>query len=373
MKLLIIDENYPHLDNLMGNVFVHVRAKEYAKKHQVRVVSFFRKQRCFNYEGIEIEMADSIKTIQQSIQEYNPDRILIHFYHSWMLEHIIKGSEVPVLIWVHGYEALGWYRRLFNFTLYSPVLLSYILKNTIQQFNFRKLIHYSNASEKVRFCFVSEWMRKITEVDTLSRIKNKVILPNPIDTDLFKFSQKHPDLRKKILLLRSFETRKYANDLSIAAIHILASKPYFQDLSFTIIGKGQLFRKLTRTLINYSNVTLKETAVRQILIPVLHKEHGIFLCPTRQDAQGVSMCEAMSSGLIPITSRNTAIPEFVTDQESGFLTSSPQQIAAAIEKIYYNPDLFTAISKKSSESIKNISGFQETIKNELNFIEYEHN
>jgi len=30
MRLLILDEGYPHLDHLMGDVFVHVRAKEYA-------------------------------------------------------------------------------------------------------------------------------------------------------------------------------------------------------------------------------------------------------------------------------------------------------------------------------------------------------
>ena len=48
---------------------------------------------------------------------------------------------------------------------------------------------------------------------------------------------------------------------------------------------------------------------------VLIVNNGIFICPTRQDAQGVSMCEAMSSGLVPITLYNTAIPECLPNDE----------------------------------------------------------
>ena len=368
MKLLILDENYPHLQNLMGDVFVHVRSKEYAKEHEVKVFSFFHNPAKLNYEGIEIEMFDRIETLVEAIKKFSPDKLLIHFYQSWMLEQVIKKMQVPVIIWVHGYEALGWYRRLFNYSWYSPVLFKYIIRNTIQQYNFRKLINYSNLTGRVKFVFVSDWMRSVTETDSFLTIKSKNIIPNPIDTDLFSYREKHPDLRKKILLLRSFSTRKYANDIAIEAILLLSKKPFFKELKITIIGKGPLFKSLTKRLDKFSNVELQERSVRQIMIPELHSDYGIFLCPTRQDAQGVSMCEAMSSGLIPITSNNTAIPEFVNDKETGFLTSNPEEVAKAIELLFQYPDIFQKMSLETATSISKICSLQNIVNQELKLI-----
>jgi glycosyltransferase involved in cell wall biosynthesis len=370
MKLLILDENYPHLDNLLGDVFVHVRAKEYARKHHVKVFSFFHEPRVLMYEGIEVEMFIDKRKLAEAVNAFNPDRILIHFYQSWMLNLIIKTSSVPIIIWVHGYEALGWYRRLFNYTWYSPVLLNYIKKNTYQQLQFRKLIRFANRTGSVQFVFVSDWMRRITECDTLSTMNRKTIIANPIDIDLFSFESKGVELRKKILLLRSFSSNKYANDISVNAIQLLSNKPFFSELQFTVIGQGQLFKKITEPLKKFKNVELQERVVRQIMIPELHAQNGIFLCPTRQDAQGVSMCEAMSSGLVPITSDNTAIPEFVLDGETGFVTKDAKGVANAIELMYNHPHLFQKLSEQTSSSIKLMCSLQTIVAKELKLIEY---
>lgn len=369
MRLLILDENYPHLDNLMGDVFVHVRVKEYAKKHQVKVFSFFHKPQVLIYEGIEVEMFSDVHKLAIAVKAFKPDKILIHFYQSWMLDQIIQICSVPVIIWVHGYEALGWYRRLFNYTWYSPVLLNYIKKNTYQQLQFRRLILFANRTNQIQFVFVSDWMRRITEYDTMTTIKHKSIIANPIDVDLFELKDKDPELRKKILLLRSFGTNKYANDISAKAIQQLSSESFFNELQFTIIGYGSLFKKITDPLKKFKNVELQERAVRQIIIPELHAQNGVFLCPTRQDAQGVSMCEAMSSGLVPITSDNTAIPEFVTDSETGFLTKNVREVANAIKVLYYHPQLFQKLSEQASKSIIRTCSLSAIVTLELKLIE----
>ena len=204
MKLLILDDNYPHSDNLFGDVFVHVRVKEYAIKHTVKVIAFFHSNAEIIYEGILIEVCNSVEDIYNSIKMYQPDKLLIHFYQSWMLNHILKKFSVPAIIWVHGYEALGWYRRLFNYSWYSPVLLKYIQENTQQQYHFRKLINYSNINAQVQFVFVSNWMKNITEQDTFTKIKRYSIIANPIDTNLFSYKEKSVELRKKVLLLNLF-------------------------------------------------------------------------------------------------------------------------------------------------------------------------
>jgi len=369
MRLLILQDNYPHQDNLLGSVFAHVRVKNYAKQHTVKAISFFHPPRTILYEGIEIEFADSEQSVLDAVLQWKPDKILVHFYQSWMLDKIFLKANVPVIIWVHLFEAIGWYRRLFNYTLFAPLFFKYVWANTKQQFQFNRLVRYSNKTGSIQFVFVSNWIRKACEQDILCRVKNKQVIPNPIDTDLFAYHEKDSGQRKKILLLRAFTSPKYANDISIETVQLLSEKPFFNDLGFLFIGKGPYFKSMTEPLKKFSNVELREGAVQHQLIPALHKEYGLFLCPTRQDSHGVSMCEAMSSGLIPLTSNNSAIPEFVTDGHSGFLTNSAADIAACIEKLYNNPAMFSQMSANAAKHARQTASLKDVLEKEMSIIE----
>src|SRR5262249_9196888 len=148
-----------------------------------------------------------------------------------------------------------------------------------------------------RFVFVSDWMRRVTEIDTLTRLPMSHVIANPIDPQCFPYRVKPPHLRRRILLLRPFESRKYANDLAVKAIVVLSRRAEFKECEFMICGQGPLFAELTRPLRRFANVVIDEGFRTHEEIRGLHARHGVFLCPTRQDAQGVSMCEAMCSGL----------------------------------------------------------------------------
>lgn len=284
-----------------------------------------------------------------------------------MLSGFIKEINCPVIIWVHGIEALGWYRRLFNFKNVKQ-FGRYILWNTKQMFNFRKLISYSNNSHKVFFVFVSNWMKRITQTDSLKRISNFYLVANPIDTNIFRYSEKTVENRKKILLIRSFDSKKYANDIAIDAILKLSQKDIFQELTFEIYGKGKYFEPLTQKIKDFPNVKLHNCFLENKDIPEVHKGFGIFLCPTRQDAQGVSMCEAMSSGLVPISSRNTAIPEFLENGVTGFMTKSAQEVADRIEYLYLQPEQFLKLSQAASKQIQTLAGHTVIMDREMEII-----
>ncbi|GAA4753346.1 glycosyltransferase family 4 protein [Flavisolibacter ginsenosidimutans] len=370
MRLLILDQNYPHLENLMGDVFVHVRAKEYAKRHEVKVFSYFQEPSEIVYEGISLQRFDNVDALAAAVKEYKADKILIHFYQPWMLEKIIRQVNVPVIIWVHLFEAIGWYRRLFNYTLYSPVFFRFVLKNIRQQYRFRQLINYANRTSRIRFVFVSDWIRRTAEKDTLTKIKAFDVIPNPVDISLFAYRPKNDEQRKKVLVLRSFDSRKYANDVYVKGLLLLSKKKAFQDFTFTIIGKGPLFEKTLAPLRLFKNIEITNGAVRQVLIPALHEQYGVFLCPTRQDSHGVSMCEAMASGLVPIASNNSAIPEYVEHNKSGYLTNnSAQQIAGALEELLEKPDKFLQMSKSAAEKVRERCNIENISKKELAIIE----
>ncbi len=362
----MLDSDYPSAEHKYGDVFVHTRVKEYQEHSFVKVVSFFRDWQDYEYDGVQVFHAPRIEDVIRLFKEFNPDRVFIHFYNR-KLFNFIKSINVPVIIWVHGYEALGWYRRLFNYTPYQLLRhLHHIIPPNIRQMKgFRKMVKYSNRNNRVKLVFVSDWMRKIAQTDSFLRIKNYVIIPNPIDIDLFEYKPKNIEDRKRILMIRSFASKKYANDVAIEAILLLSTMPFFKELSFSIYGRGKYFKSLTEPLCDFQNVELHETFLDNSDIPGIHKRYGVFLCPTRQDAQGVSMCEAMSSGLVPVTSYSTAIPEFVDHMQSGILTNDAKELALAIEQLYKNPGLFLSLSVNASKSILGKCEIANVVKREL--------
>jgi glycosyltransferase involved in cell wall biosynthesis len=169
-------------------------------------------------------------------------------------------------------------------------------------------------------------------------------------------------------LIRSFDSKKYANDIAVDAILLLKDKDFFKDLSFTLYGKGKYFQPLTGQIKHLPNVALHNYFLENKDIPNIHAQHGIFLCPTRQDAQGVSMCEAMSSGLVPISSDNTAIPEFIVQGKSGFLSQSAEEIAAYIEELYRGPEKFLQLSEEAARHIRAISSTDFVVNKEISLI-----
>lgn len=370
MRLLLIDDNYPSEDNLYGDVFAHVRVKEYIKAFSQIIVaaSLSTKKPDYIYEGVKVKSVGSIHGLIDLMENYKPNVVLIHFATFPIIRKIIFRYDLPYIIWVHGFEALGWYRRLFNFKSIVH-FLKYIKGNVIQLYYFRKLVKRSNKGANIHFVFISNWMRKIAEADCLIRVKKYSIIPNPINNELFSPEEKQTELRKRILMIRPFYSKKYGTDIVTKAMKILKTKPFFNELHFTIYGKGSTKSELSKFFDDDDGVVVRDGFLTQGNIRKLHQEHGIFLSITRQDAQGVSMCEAMSSGLVVITSDNTAIPEFVEHNRSGILTDNqPQTVATAIEYLYHNPEKFQKIGKNASDSIITKSGIEMVIRQETDLI-----
>jgi glycosyltransferase involved in cell wall biosynthesis len=371
MRLLVIDDNYPAEDNLYGDVFAHVRVKEYIKTYPRSLVAahLSSSRSDYNYEGVQVKCVGSIEGLVELVTNYRPDIILIHFATFPMIRQVVFKFNLPYIIWVHGFEALAWYRRLFN--LKDPIhFLRYIKGNLIQLYYFRKLIKRSNDGANIRFVFVSEWMRKTTETDCFIKVKKHSIIPNPINDTLFNPQEKPVELRKNLLMIRPFDSKKYGTDIVTKAMQKLRAKTFFKDLHFTIYGNGSTQSEMFRLFGKDDNVIIKDGFLTQREIRELHKQNGIFISVTRQDAQGVSMCEAMSSGLVVITSNNTAIPEFVQDKISGMVTDNdPETVANVIEELYRTPEKFREVSGNASASIIKKAGIEAVIKLELQLIE----
>ncbi|MFS3928318.1 glycosyltransferase family 4 protein [Priestia flexa] len=370
---LVLTNVYPEKNNLYRNMFVHRRAELYQENGasvdifrlnaKETSLAYYKFNNTFVLSGGKEELTNVLNA-----KKYK--KILIHFVDHHMIEAIeaSQAAKTPILIWIHGVETEKWYRRWFNFSGDAAALEKTLasIKENKKRTDFMKSV-YESKTLNIKFIFVSKWFKEaVAEADTNAFVEDYSIIHNVVDDKMFDYVPKDANQRKKILSIRPFASHKYANDLSVKAILALSKKDYFEEFEFNIYGHGVLFDTTLEPIKHFSNVHIHNYFLPQTEIAKLHKEHGIFLCPTRLDSQGVSMCEAMSSGLIPITNGVTAIPEFV-DDECGCLAGreDSQGLADAIDFLYHHPEEFQKKSHEAAKRMRKQCSIEKVINEEL--------
>lgn len=367
MRILICSlYGYPSPSDIYKSGFVHQRVIGYQKAgHECIVFSMANEEKDYEYDGVRVCQGNSDK-LTRVFNLFKPDILFTHFvnpnYIKWLeLENI----KTPQVVWIHGFDALSWKRRLFNFTMKKEFLkfIYYNIKNRSSWSN--SLKNKTDIWGTVSFVFVSEWMKKIAQADLGYIFNNSSIIPNPINNEHYEFTEYDDSRRLKALFIRSFDSKKYATDTAINAITILSKSTMFNQFEFSIYGTGKLFDKQTEVLKKFPNVSLHNHFLEQKEIPSMHQKHGILLCPTRQDSQGVTMCEGMSSGLTVIASENTAIPEFMPDG-CGYKANTARELAKVLEHIAANPKEAKLFARRGSEFIQKKCNYDLIIEKELN-------
>ena len=353
-KHLLVTNHYPAYDDLYRNGFVHTRVTAY-KEQGVHVDVFrLRNNESLSYNEFEnIDVITGAKTTLATLLESGTyTSVLVHFLDAQMWEVLRKHIDhIKVTVWVHGAEIQPWWRREYNYSTDEQLALGKLDSEKRMSF-WRELLQPMPANLKL--VFVSRYFAEEVMEDLGFRIPEDhyEIIHNPINTELFSYEEKPVEQRKKILSIRPYASRTYANDLSVKAIQLLAQKPFFTELEFTMIGDGPLFEETLAPLRQYPNVRIQRGYLSQSQIALTHKDFGIFLCPSRMDTQGVSRDEAMASGLVPVTSAAGAIPEFV-DQASGYVCEpeSHTGLSEAIESLFFNGELFARKSANARQRV----------------------
>lgn len=370
---LIVTNVYPEKNTYYQNMFIHKRVLGYKEKGLK--VAIYRLNTSpvsvanYEYEGVPVFIGGE-GVLSALLDTIAVKKVLFHFINEKMYRAVrnSKARNTPKIVWVHGFETTKWYRRWFNFYDNPKSLrdsLEHAERNQ-QQLDFMHDI-YTAKDDDIKFIFVSKWYKEnVAEKDTSTIIGNYRIIHNLIDDSLFNYVEKPAEQRLRILTVRPFASRTYANDLTVKAILSLKDRPFFNELVFDIYGQGPLFDEVVEPLRNIPNVHLHNYFLSQQQIAEQHKTHGVFLCPSRMDSQGVSLGEAMSSGLVPVTSAVYAIPEFI-DESCGFLAEGEDYkgLADAIEYLYKHPEVFLEKSAKSAERIRYQCGKNKMIQQEI--------
>lgn len=100
----------------------------------------------------------------------------------------------------------------------------------------------------------------------------------------------------------------------------------------------------------------------------LFSNYGFYISTTRMDSQGVNMMEAMSAGLVVVTTDNSSKREFIEDFKNGILGTFANEIADKLNKVANDTNLFLAIAKKGRESIEELD-IKKTVTKELKLLQ----
>lgn len=358
MKLVIITSRYPRKNNPYNHMFVHVRAKYFQKMNvDVNVFVPSKSTSTYEFDGIKVHQLPS-KEIISNIKEY--DLTYLHLLNTYFLiksggyliYQYLKKNKFPFAMYVHGSEILKYPEYLFDFNFSLRGILKYFYINFWTHSRMKQFVSEANKKNNTLFLFPSNWMKNHTEKVLNEKLNQFEIIPNGIDTNLFKFSNSF-EKRKKLLMIRPLSDIKYGFDLAIEMMRYLPS-----DFSLTIYGKGKFEKQCHELISKYKlngRVSIKNTFIERENLPELFSKYGLFIATTRFDSHGVIMCEAMSSGLLTVSNPVSAIPEFVKDGINGISDNSMQEIAKKIIHATTNENLFKTITQNARSSMEKIS------------------
>ncbi len=313
-----------------------------------------------------IRPADLVSTLDAVAQSGSP--VLAHSPTPQALDELhdrIPGDRLAV--WFHGYEVRDYRRLQGNSTTREMFAIRHI-RDAQNRDRFRAAapVFTDPAVTKV---FVSRTQVRYSEFDVGVAATNVEVIPNHIDTDTYRARERSPEEARRILLLRGFAQRNYANDVALRALEICSRRDGFSDLDITVRGYGTHFRSEVAGVRQFSNVSVQEGFSSPAQMAALHDAHGIFLCPTRYDTQGVMLGEAMASGMASITNPVAAIPEF-TDDTCSLLPrgNDPWAFGDALWHLVQHPDVLPRLSRNAAARVERQCGRAATIDREIELI-----
>lgn len=181
--------------------------------------------------------------------------------------------------------------------------------------------------------------------------KNFNFIPNGIDMHEFVQKEEYRNSSEAVfhvLTVSRLIKRKRIEDL-LNAIKVLISKGLYINL--TVIGKGKnefRLKELTKKLGISGSVYFKGY-VSHSELPRYYNNADVFVLPSLNEGMSNTALEAMASGLPLILTNVGGTAELI--KGNGFIvdTQNPEQIANALRRLYFDPQLNKTMGLQSRE------------------------
>lgn len=248
------------------------------------------------------------------------------------IREAIKNKK-PSVLEVHGVYA----ERGFLLHAIQDIYLHAIGKWIFSNSTLIRCLHKDDAAELAKFG---------TPLDKIR------IIPNAVDTDLFKPSEKREE--NSLIWVGRMVPEKGLTYL-IKALNIVVKEHSLKDISLKLVGDGPqlpFLLKLVRKFDLSKYVRFLGSRSRKEVANMLARS-SLFVFPSLREGMPLSVLEAMSCGLPVIGSRVIGLKNLVVDGHNGLLVPprDPRSLANAIALLITDSTLKERLSKNAREYV----------------------
>lgn len=358
MKIAILTSRYPSQEQPYNHMFVHTRARNLQKNCSVTVFVPSNQSENYVYEGITVVKTSNKKIIDLAA---DADLLYLHLLNIYpfskesglpIYQYIIK-KNLPHAIYIHGSEVQKYGQYGFDFDFSIRQITKFFFKDFFVIPHMRLFFKKTNKRRNNLVLFPSKWMKSTAEKSLNIKFDNYRIIPNGIDTDFFDLRQELAINPRRMVSIRSFSSEVYDIKKTIELMSLLPD-----DYTLDIYGEGKLILKYKKLIVKM-NLKKRVKIIPKFLdhenMKKTFRSYDLFISTTRFDSQGVTMLEAVSSGLLLVTINNSSREEFIEDGVTGLLANNVYELSNKIVEITNNNALFQKVVLQGSSKMKDLS------------------
>jgi glycosyltransferase involved in cell wall biosynthesis len=205
--------------------------------------------------------------------------------------------------------------------------------------------------------FVSQYLKEET-IKSGKPVTNAEVIHWGIDVAKFPF-KRAVDRPSRLLFLGRFSPEKGLPTL-IEAMRMLVWEHRCTQLKLTLLGGNDVdpqhcdaMKRLVSSSGLDSNVEIKGSLPREEL-PNIYGEHDILVFPSTREAFGITILEAMSSGLVVVGTATGGSAEIMKDEVNSlvFPRDNPEACAAQILRLMNDPNLYERLRQAGRRTVE---------------------
>lgn len=273
-----------------------------------------------------------IGSLQRMVEEWKPDILQTHAVKSHFLMALSRlWRRFPWIAFHHGYTDTDLKTRMYNqldrWSLRKPASLV-----TVSEAFKRQLLSQGIKTDRIAIlqnAVNPDWVQRVRQTDAAA-VRRELGLEG----------------RQVILAVGRMSKEKAHNDL-IAAFHILrASQPL---ASLVLVGDGP------------ERAALEASAAEGVLFTGQQRDVSRFFAvadvmvlPSLTEGSPNVLLEAMACGVPSVATKVGGVPEIVSNEKEALVVSprAPADLAAAISRIFTEPELGRGLISRSFEAIR---------------------
>lgn len=121
------------------------------------------------------------------------------------------------------------------------------------------------------------------------------------------------------------------------------------DINFKVIGPLNGYSKFEYKLPNL-HIEIKKYSYQDYIKEL--NECDIYVLPSQREALSLTLIEALSQGVVAISTNSMGGQEVISDGKNGFIVMNECELVSAIERVYSNFDEMTVIRRNAIERAK---------------------